>query len=258
MHAVLAGVTWNPEVKGVLIVVTAALVFPGSIYLVLSTNLGSRLGFVVALTGLMGWISIMGWIWAVYGIGKNGPAPLWRPKTVFSGSVANSTQPQLAGFPAGWKTIALDKPRASEASAAADGALVSSSGGGVFKASSDYRAVAVFDRGGQRYGWLGLNFRPFNVRHKPHFVVVEVEALCTTNSTDCTPPATVVGQPPPKPVADPNQPHSYVLMERDLGAFRLPAVIVAVSATVMFLVLCYVLHRRDKIAWAARSSPATA
>ena len=46
----------------------------GSVYLMLATNTGCRLGFLLALTGLIGWMMIMGLVWTMYGIGYQGPA----------------------------------------------------------------------------------------------------------------------------------------------------------------------------------------
>ena len=48
MSALLA-IGWKPELRGILIVIIAVVVLCGSIYLILATNLGARLGFLVAL-----------------------------------------------------------------------------------------------------------------------------------------------------------------------------------------------------------------
>ena len=53
-------------------------VWMGSIYLILGTNLGARLGFLVAFTGLMGWMALMGTVWWMYGIGLKGEVPEWK------------------------------------------------------------------------------------------------------------------------------------------------------------------------------------
>ena len=47
----LAGISWDPEIRGILIVAVGAAVLMGSVYLLLATNLGNRLGFMVALAG---------------------------------------------------------------------------------------------------------------------------------------------------------------------------------------------------------------
>lgn len=70
--------TWTPGIRGVLVVAVGVIVLMGSVYLMLGTNSGFRLGFLLALTGLMGWMTIMGVIWMIYGIGKTGPAPSWH------------------------------------------------------------------------------------------------------------------------------------------------------------------------------------
>ena len=70
--------TWEPELRGILIVIIAVVVLCGSVYLILATNLGARLGFLVALTGLLGWLMLMGIVWAIYGIGLKGPDPSWQ------------------------------------------------------------------------------------------------------------------------------------------------------------------------------------
>ena len=46
---VLAGIAWDPQVRGILSVLVGVLVLMGSIYLLLATNLASRLGFLLAL-----------------------------------------------------------------------------------------------------------------------------------------------------------------------------------------------------------------
>ncbi len=61
-----------------LIVIISVVTFCGSVYLLLATNLGARLGFLVALTGLAGWMALMGIIWMIYGIGLKGPEPSWE------------------------------------------------------------------------------------------------------------------------------------------------------------------------------------
>ena len=54
MIATLLAVGWEPELRGILTVILGAVVWMGSVYLILGTNLGARLGFLVAFTGLHG------------------------------------------------------------------------------------------------------------------------------------------------------------------------------------------------------------
>ncbi|MEJ7583831.1 MAG: hypothetical protein WKF43_07015 [Acidimicrobiales bacterium] len=75
---VLAALTWSPGVRGVLVVGVGVLVLMGSVYLILATNSGARLGFLLSLTALMGWMTIMGFVWSVYGIGRQGDPATWK------------------------------------------------------------------------------------------------------------------------------------------------------------------------------------
>ena len=65
MLSALLAVSWEPEIRGWIIVIISVVVLMGSTYLILGTNLGARLGFLVALTGLAGWMMSMAIIWAV-------------------------------------------------------------------------------------------------------------------------------------------------------------------------------------------------
>ena len=71
MSALLA-INWQPELRGILIVIIAVTVLCGSLFMILSTNLGVRLGFLVALAGLFAWMFLMGAIWWSYGKGLLG------------------------------------------------------------------------------------------------------------------------------------------------------------------------------------------
>ena len=78
MSALLA-IGWQPELRGILITIIALTTFCGSCYFLLSTNLGARLGFLVALAALAGWMFLMGATWWSYGKGLLGPDASWAP-----------------------------------------------------------------------------------------------------------------------------------------------------------------------------------
>jgi hypothetical protein len=46
-------------------------------------------------------------------------------------------------------------------------------------------------------------------------------------------------------VIDEAQPHRYVYMIRDLGAKRRPAILITFGSAIIFVILCWLLHRRD-------------
>lgn len=86
----LAALSWTPGFRGLLSVLVGVVVLYGSVALILGTNSGARLGFQLALTGLAGWFFVMGFIWAIYGIGYLGPAPSWKVVDVVAGEPSGS------------------------------------------------------------------------------------------------------------------------------------------------------------------------
>ena len=90
LTTVLAGIAYDPEIRGVLVVATAAVILMGSVYLLLSTNIGSRLGFQVALAGLFGWLMLLSLFWWIYGVGAIGTLPSWRVEEVNIGDISQA------------------------------------------------------------------------------------------------------------------------------------------------------------------------
>jgi len=82
LSTILSAITFDPTIRGIPICVVPVVVFPGSIWLIVSTNSGFRLGFLLAGAAVFGWMSIMGAIWWIYGIGLVGRAPAWMPVEV--------------------------------------------------------------------------------------------------------------------------------------------------------------------------------
>ena len=83
MVHLLAGIAWDPQIRGFLAVLVGVVVLMGSVYLLLGTNLGARLGFLVAISAIFGWCTIMGVTWWVYGnIGMLGETPHWEVEEI--------------------------------------------------------------------------------------------------------------------------------------------------------------------------------
>jgi hypothetical protein len=252
MRLLLAGIEWEPTIRGSLVVLTAMVLLPGTVYMVLATNVGARLGLLLALTGLFGWMSIMGVVWWVYGIGLKGPAPEWRVAEVVTGSVVNARSAEVAEFPNGWRQLELEDPETTEALAAADPVLVPPPGeaGRQYFEAGEYITVGAYETGGESYGpFHVLNFRPFDLWHEPHFLVLQVQRSVT--------PETAPGEAVAAPVADPDAPVVSVVMVRDQGALRREPAIVAITSLILFAVCASTLHRRDKEAMRARAEATT-
>jgi len=118
-----AGLAWTPGIRGILVVLVGVVVLCGSVYLILSTNLGARLGLLVALTGLFGWLVILTLIWWLTppAIGPRGNPASWRPVEVYvnGGGDAPRTQPLVklvapSSLPSSAKILAADPQLADE------------------------------------------------------------------------------------------------------------------------------------------------
>ena len=137
----------------------------------------------------------------------------------------------------GYIRIDPDNPAYGQAQAAAsefieeDGALT----------AGQYQVTDVFDVGGERYPLIANNesLDFFAFFHKPHYTVVEVSPL--------VPVRTEPGRAPALPQIDDDAQKQYVYMIRDLGAKRQPAVVLTIGGGAIFLALCYLLHRRERI-----------
>ncbi len=90
LTTVLAGIAYDPEIRGVLITVFAVGFFCGSGYLLLATNMGSRLGFLVAAAGLLGWLMLLSLFWWIYGVGAIGELPTWSVEEVNVGDISQA------------------------------------------------------------------------------------------------------------------------------------------------------------------------
>ncbi len=90
---------WNPTIIGVLTVLCAVGLFCGSTYLLLGTNLGARLGFLVAAAGLSGFLVLLTTLWL----------------TTPGNATGNSDLDPPHGNSASWKMVELvDTPAAVE------------------------------------------------------------------------------------------------------------------------------------------------
>jgi len=255
----LLAVGWEPEIRGALTVIIGVIALMGSVYLILGTNMGARLGLLVALAGLFGWMATMGAIWWTYGIGLQGRQPTWKPAApvsivrdarlldraeviaapirIDSGAtptdLARAAQAEIVA--AGWTRLDDADPRRGQAVASADDIIQNKA---KEYAAGEYTAVAVYDRGGERWPKISESLDFTALLHKPRYALVELASL--------VPQRTEPGRAPARPVIDDKQPHRYLLMIRDLGSKRQPAVYITIGSTIIFLILCWLLHRRDR------------
>lgn len=94
----LAGISYDPEIRGVLVVTVAALILIGSVYLLLSTNIGARLGFQVAMAALFGWLMLLSVFWWIYGVGAIGTLPSWKVEEINIGDLSQAQLEDARGL----------------------------------------------------------------------------------------------------------------------------------------------------------------
>lgn len=259
MVSTLLSIDWSPGLRGIIVVLVMFVTLIGGTYLLLGTNIGARLGFLVTATALAGWMMSMAIIWAIYGIGLQGPFPSWKPAEpitiVRDGALLNRAEVvdgpiDIEGLDAtaaakkvsdtlvenGWTILDESDPRRGQAVASADEIIQIEAE--EFSAG-EYTPVAVYDRGGERWPKIGESLDFFAFRHEPRYSVVEVAPLIEQR--------TEPGRAPARPQIDTSQPHRYVVMIRDLGSRRLPAILIAIGSGIIFFLLAWVLHRREAL-----------
>ena len=282
---VLAGIAWDPQIRGFLAVLVGVVVLLGSIYLLLLTNVGARLGFLLASAAFWGWMFLMGAIWWIYGnVGMLGEAPHWEVKEILYPGVeasgiqevrdldpselpppedlatleADDPQGTRAEFEptlGGWRLLPESNPSFGEAKAAVDEHFAGEPDEELdIESADDYVTVYAFERGGKEE----LDDDPSRIDRLVH-------KLRTTFWELRHPPRYAViqvqrvieqeaqpGQAPPTPTADESTPPVSVVMQRDLGDVRFPAAMLTISSGIMFWILCTTLHRRDQRVAAVR------
>jgi hypothetical protein len=259
MLSAILSLAWMPEIRGYIVVLISVVVLMGSTYLILGTNLGARLGFLIAITALAGWMMSMAIIWAVYGIGLTGKTPTWHPgepiTIVRDGALLNRAEvveapinldgltPTAAAekvskelVSSGWKVLGESDPRRGQAVASADEIIQIEA---EEFAAGEYVAVAVYDKGGERYPKIGESIDFIAFKHKPRYAIVEIAPLVQQR--------TEPGRAPARAQIDTAQPHRYVVMIRDLGAKRRPAFLIAFGSGIIFFMLAWLLHRREAL-----------
>ena len=102
---VLGAISFDPNIRGVLIVLTGTVVLMGSVFMILATNSGARVGFMLAASGLFGWLAILGLLWTINPGGLKGRDAAWMPaeinynRTDDLGKPVPVATPQLASLP---------------------------------------------------------------------------------------------------------------------------------------------------------------
>lgn len=249
---------WNPTLLGILVVLSAVGLFCGSVYLLLSTNLGARLGFLVAAAGLSGWMVLLTALWMTTATPLNVPKgriPQWKVLEVV-GNLGESKIPAVQAVTRKGAEIASDE--FANIHPAVEGALVKAEVAANetapeqpfarFSTSSELLAGADADLLAYVSGGGTKNL----FWHHPKYAAVQ---FCTVKK-----PEVAVGAATPKAECDPGLGLSFVVLRRELGSVRQPPLFYLLGSSVLFALSLLGLHwyEKDRRARTARVTPVPA
>lgn len=314
--SVLAAIAFDPAIRGVLVVATAVVILPGSIYLVVSTDTGFRQGFLITIAALAGWCFSMGLIWTMYGIGLRGEDPSWidrevnfsrdnpvatevveglprtedlpDPAVMYARLIAEDPEIQARieegegeGFVpesltqlvtllpdqkleldealGDWRILPESDARRGDAGAAADATLAANEAFGDQTAGS-YTVHDVFFLGGKDGaepetipGEDSLLSKAWN-RIKTTFQLKNPALYAAVTVQKNVPQSVAPGEAPPPPVVDEDAAIVTVVMERNLGNRRLIPALFTTFTGLIFAVVAWMLHSRDRLAMQTRAA----
>jgi hypothetical protein len=281
----LAGISWTPEIRGILSVLVGVVVLMGSVYLLLATNVAHRLGFLLALTAIFGWMTIHGLVWLIYppGTGPAGRAPSWEVQEIVYGDLSESMLDKAHGVDTstlppsaevdeltpedveaiseehaedldGWSLLDASDASRGEAQTAVDAVLAEGIVPG-FEEATNRVYTYTFETGGkpERESDSVVDRvtnrigNTLRITHPPHYAIVQMQPATVEEATP--------GEPPNQPeIVEGSQPVSVVLI-RDIGERRLPATLIFLGSGLIFGLLCVMLHQRDRRVAEHRSAP---
>jgi hypothetical protein len=250
MNAVLAAETlhktlWYPTILGFLVVIVAVLLFCGSVYLLLGTNLGARLGFLIAFTALMGFMVILSTMWITTASPLNtlkGRVASWKVQEVVT-DLSKSKIPTVRDIAS--KKNKVDTTEASNVKAAVDAAIVTKVATPTlevkpednrfakFDSVTNYMVLETYEIGGSNpQFWKG------QFSHTPHYAAVQ---FCEVQQVEQP-----FGLPPLPPQCDPKGQQGYVILQRDLGSLRVPPFVAWGMSIILFGLGLLMLHWRER------------
>jgi hypothetical protein len=251
---------WYPTILGVLVVIAAVSLFMGSVYLLLATNLGARLGFLVAIAGLSGFMVLLSLLWLTTSSPLNtlkGRPPSWKAvESLKGGDLSKSKIPAIRAIDKA--AVVTDPAEQANVKAQLDTVIVTpeqnpgsqevaaTSKFAIYQAATDYLTPTYYETGGGNvFGQVDINvngqFPLLHVSlHTPKYAVVDV---CPVDKEALVVP---FGQKPPAPKCDKGKPITSVVFERDLGSVRVPPFVAFLGSAVLFILSLLGLHWRER------------
>jgi len=258
---------WYPTILGVLVVVSAIGLFTGGTYLLVATNTGARLAFLIVGAALSGMLMLLAALWWTTASPLNtlkGRIPGYAVNESIAGD--DFARSKIEAIQTIGPKNKLDLAETTNVKAAIDAlVLIPKSSGGVpaelpnefqtFESSTDYLVAAAYSTGGG--AWLDKNSPYFHlgdikvstdasfpwVHVTAHVPSYAVAVLCPIDLEAQDVP---FGDPIPDPTCDPDKQVTTIVLEKDLGSLRFPPFMVMVSSGIMFALFLLGLHWRER------------
>jgi len=230
---------WYPTILGVLVVVAGVILFVGSIYLLLGTNMGARLAFLATFSGLMGLMVVLTSLWITTASPLNtlrGSVPAWKIQEVVP-TLEESKIVAVRNIEA--DGVEVDAVEAANVKAAVDEGLVTKEDTATKTYTEEENKFAVYsdvtkfltpttwEIGGSSPSWLDGEFT-----HTPKYAVVEFCGVAPNSQPFGVAPDRPACAAAGTPEAEDN---GYVVLEYNLGDVRLPPVIAFISSLILFV-----------------------
>lgn len=254
---------WYPTILGVLVVIAAIALFIGTPYLLLATNLGARLGFLVTVASLSGLMVLVSLLWLTNPSPVNtlkGRIPAWvAVEKLDSGDAARSkigavseivqdgreaSDADVTNLKAAvdFNLIVTKNEQTGEILSGADGKFAEyenatnyivtdnklTGGGGLFS--------QVDVQFGDGFPWVHVSL------HKPLYAAVTVCKVADETAPEEVP----FGQAPPEPKCSTTAPKQILVLERDLGSLRVPPFVGFLAFSLLFGLSLLALHWRER------------
>jgi hypothetical protein len=232
---------WDPTIIGILAPVSGVFLFCGSVYLLLSTNLGARHGFLVAASALTGFMVLLSTLWLTTSTPLESPkgrTAAWRVVEV-ADSFSDSKIPAVRDVVQ--NGALLPPQQATTIRSFLDSAFVKVVP--AFGVKAPNQPFASFEQGANYItDDPTQNLRTYQIGgtprlyfwHKPEYAAVE---FCDT-LVQTVP----FGQKPPTPKCDPDQPRKVAVLIYDFGSIRLPPICYLFGAIILFILSMLGLH----------------
>jgi hypothetical protein len=230
---------WYPTVLGVLVVVSAVLLFVGSIYLILGTNMGARLAFLATFAALMGFMVVLSGLWITTASPLNtlrGAVPAWEIKEVVPDLAKSSVEEvrniqeegiEVPTIEAANVKAAVDAELVTKVDTAVEEFTAEENEFAIFTEVTDFLVTGTWEIGGSQPSFLDGEFR-----HRPKLAVVEFCGVAPNSQpfgvAPDTPECAVPG-------SDEAADNGFVILEYNLGDVRLPPIIAFFSSIILFV-----------------------